>query len=203
MRASTTCARLQHRRKPRAPQTQVPPTPRGLTWRAGASLLQVHVRLSVVRTGTATVSTGTRGLYLATSLPVLPPRVKTTIKLACTWTHTNTTRHTTMQVLEYNTHYRGILGANADGRSVLSMLLCSSIMKENYHQVRQLQSCQGSHPGCLLLPCATVCVDQARLDTVLCCANPKTNGAPSSPCVLCALHCWPGSPVETWGGPPA
>lgn len=48
-------------------------------------MLQVHVRLSVVSTGTATVSTGTRGLYLATSLPVLPPRVNTTIKLAWTW----------------------------------------------------------------------------------------------------------------------
>lgn len=59
-----------------------------LTCRAGASLLHVHVRLSVVSTGTATVSTGTRGLYLATSLPVLPPRVNTTIKLACTCSRT-------------------------------------------------------------------------------------------------------------------
>lgn len=54
------------------------------TCRAGASLLHVQVRLSVVSTGTATVSTGTRGLYLATSRPVLPPRVSTTMRLACT-----------------------------------------------------------------------------------------------------------------------
>ena len=42
------------------------------------------MRLSVVRTGTATVRTGMLGRYLATSRAVLPPRVSTTIRLACT-----------------------------------------------------------------------------------------------------------------------
>ena len=45
---------------------------------------QDQVRLSVVRTGTATVRTGMLGRYLATSRAVLPPRVSTTIRLACT-----------------------------------------------------------------------------------------------------------------------
>lgn len=45
---------------------------------------QDHVRLSVVSTGTATVSTGMLGRYLATSRAVEPPRVSTTIRLACT-----------------------------------------------------------------------------------------------------------------------
>ncbi len=52
--------------------------------RAGASPEQVHVRLSVVNTGTATVSTGMFGLYLATRRAVEPPLVRTTIKDACT-----------------------------------------------------------------------------------------------------------------------
>jgi hypothetical protein len=52
---------------------------------AGPSPEQVHVRLSVVRIGTATVSTGMEGLYFATSLAVLPPRVNTTINAACTY----------------------------------------------------------------------------------------------------------------------
>ena len=52
--------------------------------RAGASPEQVHVRLSVVNTGTATVSTGMFGLYLATSRAVEPPLVRTTINDACT-----------------------------------------------------------------------------------------------------------------------
>jgi hypothetical protein len=43
-------------------------------WRAGASLEHVHVRLSVVRTGTATVRTGTSGRYLATRRAVEPPQ---------------------------------------------------------------------------------------------------------------------------------
>jgi hypothetical protein len=47
---------------------------------AGASPLHVQVRLSVVNTGTATVSTGTRGRYLATSLAVEPPVVHHHIK---------------------------------------------------------------------------------------------------------------------------
>ena len=45
----------------------------------------VQVRLSVVRTGTATVRTGMLGRYLATSRAVEPPRVRTTISAACTW----------------------------------------------------------------------------------------------------------------------
>ena len=52
--------------------------------RAGASPEQVQVRLSVVRTGTATVSTGMEGLYLATRRAVEPPRVNTMIREACT-----------------------------------------------------------------------------------------------------------------------
>ncbi len=44
----------------------------------------VQVRLSVVRTGTATVRTGMLGRYLATSLAVEPPRVSTTMSAACT-----------------------------------------------------------------------------------------------------------------------
>ena len=51
---------------------------------AGASPEQVHVRLSVVKTGTATVRTGMLGLYLATSRAVEPPLVSTTIREACT-----------------------------------------------------------------------------------------------------------------------
>ena len=93
-------------------------------WRAGASPLHSHVRLSargsrgggqgkrraegsrhtdslqtsnspimlppsphlpVVSTGTATVSTGTTGRYLATRRAVDPPRVSTTMREACTW----------------------------------------------------------------------------------------------------------------------
>ena len=46
---------------------------------------QVHVKESVVRVGTKTVNTGTFGLYFATSLAVLPPCVKTTIKAARTF----------------------------------------------------------------------------------------------------------------------
>jgi hypothetical protein len=38
----------------------------------------------VVSTGTATVSTGMLGRYFATSRAVEPPRVSTTIRLACT-----------------------------------------------------------------------------------------------------------------------
>ena len=53
---------------------------------AGPSPEHVHVRLSVVSTGTATVSTGMEGRYLATSLAVLPPRVNTTMRAACTCT---------------------------------------------------------------------------------------------------------------------
>jgi hypothetical protein len=45
------------------------------------------VRLSVVSTGTATVNTGMLGRYLATSRAVDPPRVSTTIRLACTCAH--------------------------------------------------------------------------------------------------------------------
>lgn len=52
--------------------------------RAGCSPLQVQVRLSVVSTGTATVSTGMLGLYFATSRAVEPPRVNTTMSDACT-----------------------------------------------------------------------------------------------------------------------
>ena len=52
--------------------------------RAGASPEQVQVRLSVVRTGTATVRTGMDGLYLATRRAVEPPRVNTMISEACT-----------------------------------------------------------------------------------------------------------------------
>ena len=51
---------------------------------AGPSPEHVHVRLSVVRTGTATVSTGMDGLYFATKRAVLPPLVSTTIRAACT-----------------------------------------------------------------------------------------------------------------------
>lgn len=54
---------------------------------AGASPEQVHVRLSVVSTGTATVSTGMLGLYLATRRAVEPPLVKTTMSEACTCIH--------------------------------------------------------------------------------------------------------------------
>jgi hypothetical protein len=54
-------------------------------WRAGASLLHAHVSASVVKTGTATVSTGTMGRYLATRRAVLPPRVSTTISEAWTF----------------------------------------------------------------------------------------------------------------------
>ena len=53
---------------------------------AGCSPLQVQVRLSVVSTGTATVSTGMLGLYLATSRAVEPPLVSTTIRDALTYT---------------------------------------------------------------------------------------------------------------------
>lgn len=52
--------------------------------RAGCSPEHVHVRLSVVSTGTATVSTGMLGRYLATSRAVEPPLVSTTMRLACT-----------------------------------------------------------------------------------------------------------------------
>ena len=52
--------------------------------RAGCSPLQVQVSESVVSTGTATVSTGMAGRYLATSRAVEPPRVSTTISDACT-----------------------------------------------------------------------------------------------------------------------
>jgi len=52
--------------------------------RAGCSPLHVHVSESVVSTGTATVSTGMAGRYLATSRAVDPPRVSTTINDACT-----------------------------------------------------------------------------------------------------------------------
>ena len=52
--------------------------------RAGCSPLQVQVSESVVSTGTATVSTGMAGRYLATSRAVEPPRVSTTINDACT-----------------------------------------------------------------------------------------------------------------------
>lgn len=45
---------------------------------------QDQVRESVVSTGTATVSTGMLGRYLATSRAVDPPRVSTTMRLACT-----------------------------------------------------------------------------------------------------------------------
>ena len=55
-------------------------------WRAGPSPEHVHVRLSVVSTGTATVSTGIDGRYLATSRAVLPPLVRTTISAAWTCT---------------------------------------------------------------------------------------------------------------------
>lgn len=48
---------------------------------------QDQVRLSVVRTGTATVRTGMLGRYLATRRAVEPPRVSTTIRLACTCTN--------------------------------------------------------------------------------------------------------------------
>lgn len=57
--------------------------------RAGASPEQVHVRLSVVNTGTATVSTGMFGLYLATRRAVEPPLVRTTINDACTCSSTD------------------------------------------------------------------------------------------------------------------
>jgi len=56
---------------------------------AGASPEQVHVRLSVVNTGTATVSTGMFGLYLATRRAVEPPLVRTTINDACTCSSNN------------------------------------------------------------------------------------------------------------------
>ncbi len=56
---------------------------------AGASPEQVHVRLSVVNTGTATVSTGIFGLYLATRRAVEPPLVRTTINDACTCSSSN------------------------------------------------------------------------------------------------------------------
>ena len=56
---------------------------------AGASPEQVQVRLSVVSTGTATVSTGMLGLYLATRRAVEPPLVNTTIKDACTCNSTD------------------------------------------------------------------------------------------------------------------
>lgn len=52
--------------------------------RAGCSPLHVQVSESVVSTGTATVSTGMAGRYLATSRAVEPPRVSTTISDACT-----------------------------------------------------------------------------------------------------------------------
>ena len=51
---------------------------------AGPSPEHVQVKLSVVKTGTATVRTGMEGLYLATSRAVLPPLVRTTIRAACT-----------------------------------------------------------------------------------------------------------------------
>ena len=54
--------------------------------RAGASPEQVQVKLSVVKTGTATVRTGMLGLYLATKRAVEPPLVRTTISDACTCT---------------------------------------------------------------------------------------------------------------------
>lgn len=53
---------------------------------AGCSPLHVHVRLSVVSTGTATVSTGMLGLYFATSRAVEPPLVSTTMSDALTCT---------------------------------------------------------------------------------------------------------------------
>lgn len=53
-------------------------------WRAGASPEQVQVKLSVVSTGTATVRTGMLGRYLATRRAVEPPRVRTTMRDACT-----------------------------------------------------------------------------------------------------------------------
>jgi len=52
---------------------------------AGVSPEHVHVKESVVSVGTKTVNTGTFGLYFATSLAVLPPCVKTTIKAARTF----------------------------------------------------------------------------------------------------------------------
>ena len=61
--------------------------------RAGASPEQVHVRLSVVNTGTATVSTGMFGLYLATRRAVEPPLVRTTIKDACTYSSNSSCMH--------------------------------------------------------------------------------------------------------------
>ena len=54
---------------------------------AGASPEQVQVKLSVVSTGTATVSTGMLGRYLATNRAVEPPRVRTTISDAWTCRH--------------------------------------------------------------------------------------------------------------------
>lgn len=56
---------------------------------AGASPEQVHVRLSVVSTGTATVRTGMLGRYLATRRAVEPPLVKTTMSEACTYNDHN------------------------------------------------------------------------------------------------------------------
>ena len=52
---------------------------------AGVSPEHIHVKESVVNVGTNTVNTGTFGLYFATSLAVLPPCVKTTIKAARTF----------------------------------------------------------------------------------------------------------------------
>lgn len=67
---------------------------------AGASPEQVQLRLSVVSTGTATVSTGMLGRYLATSRAVEPPRVRTTIKEACTYAHkVMLSRHSCLQAV--------------------------------------------------------------------------------------------------------
>lgn len=47
--------------------------------RAGPSPLHVHVNMSVLSSGTATVSTGIGGRYFATRRAVDPPRVSTTM----------------------------------------------------------------------------------------------------------------------------
>ena len=66
--------------------------------RTGCSPLHVQVRLSVVSTGTATVSTGMLGRYLATRRAVEPPRVSTTISDACTWLHPKGLCHSSRRV---------------------------------------------------------------------------------------------------------
>lgn len=80
---------------------------------AGCSPLQVQVRLSVVSTGTATVSTGMLGLYLATSRAVEPPLVSTTMRDALTCTRKSSLNIEYLAVLDssptYNMHGLSLL----------------------------------------------------------------------------------------------